>query len=110
MHAPAGGGDRWLATVDGIRTGSGLLLVGYYRDGKLHYAGKVGTGFSQKLGRDLITLLEKHRRPDSPFGHRAPRLGGDWLFRKRGRAGYLAGGWQARRCANRLCFSCISAL
>jgi bifunctional non-homologous end joining protein LigD len=24
----------------------GSLLVGYYRDGKLHYAGKVGTGFS----------------------------------------------------------------
>ena len=43
------------------------MLVGYYRDGKLHYAGKVGTGFSQKLGREVVALLEKHHRPDSPF-------------------------------------------
>jgi ATP-dependent DNA ligase len=43
------------------------LLVGYYRDGKLHYAGKVGAGFSQKLSRERIAKLEKHGRPDSPF-------------------------------------------
>jgi bifunctional non-homologous end joining protein LigD len=43
------------------------LLVGHYGDGKLHYAGKVGTGFSQKLGRELIAKLEKHGRKDSPF-------------------------------------------
>jgi bifunctional non-homologous end joining protein LigD len=45
----------------------GSLLVGYYRDGKLQYAGKVGTGFSQKVGRELIAKLEKHGRKDSPF-------------------------------------------
>jgi bifunctional non-homologous end joining protein LigD len=46
----------------------GSLLVGYYdRDGRLHYAGKVGTGFSQKVGRELVAKLEKHSRPDSPF-------------------------------------------
>ena len=34
---------------EGSRSGIGALLVGYYdRDGQLHFAGKVGTGFTQK--------------------------------------------------------------
>ena len=36
----------------------GSLLVGYYRDGKLEYAGKIGTGFSQK--RVLAPLADVH--------------------------------------------------
>jgi bifunctional non-homologous end joining protein LigD len=58
------GGWR-LSTASGRDLGS--LLVGYYDDGKLHYAGKVGTGFSQKLGRELVPELVKHGRKDSPF-------------------------------------------
>jgi bifunctional non-homologous end joining protein LigD len=47
------------------------LLVGYreggQRDGKLIFAGKVGTGFSERLGRDLARRLGGLTRPDSPF-------------------------------------------
>jgi bifunctional non-homologous end joining protein LigD len=47
----------------GHRTGLGALLVGYYRRGKLRYAGKVGTGFDQttlqRLGRQLARLETK---------------------------------------------------
>jgi bifunctional non-homologous end joining protein LigD len=58
-------GGRRRSTASGRDLGS--LLVGYYRDGKLHYAGKVGTGFGLKLGRELIAKLEKHGQKDSPF-------------------------------------------
>lgn len=55
----------------GSRTEFGALLVGYYDDGALRYAGKVGTGFDedtlQSLGKRLRTL----RRPDSPFADSA---------------------------------------
>jgi bifunctional non-homologous end joining protein LigD len=51
----------------GSRTDLGALLLGYYQDGKLRYAGKVGTGFNRaELGR-LAGLLEPLRRDDSPF-------------------------------------------
>jgi len=51
----------------GDRLGFGALLVGYYRGGKLVYAGKVGTGFDtatlQQLSRRLAQLEIDH----SPF-------------------------------------------
>lgn len=44
----------------GSRTDFGALLLGYFRDGELQYAGKVGTGFDQdtldSLGRQLRAL------------------------------------------------------
>jgi bifunctional non-homologous end joining protein LigD len=44
----------------GSRTDFGALLLGYFRDGELQYAGKVGTGFDQEtlgsMGRDLRAL------------------------------------------------------
>jgi DNA ligase D-like protein (predicted ligase) len=44
----------------GERIGFGALLVGFYRQGKLVYAGKVGTGFDtetlQRLGKKLAQL------------------------------------------------------
>ena len=44
----------------GSRIGFGALLVGFYRRGKLVYAGKVGTGFDtvtlQRLGKKLVQL------------------------------------------------------
>jgi bifunctional non-homologous end joining protein LigD len=45
----------------------GSLLVGYYEKGKLRYAGKVGTGFTAKVGRKLIAQLGQHGRNDPPF-------------------------------------------
>ncbi|HEY5331396.1 MAG TPA: DNA ligase D [Acidobacteriaceae bacterium] len=37
----------------------GSLLLGYYRDGKLIYAGRTGTGFTQKMRRMLKTQLHE---------------------------------------------------
>src|SRR5665213_91786 len=37
----------------------GSLLLGYYRDGKLIYAGRTGTGFTQKMRRALKTQLHE---------------------------------------------------
>jgi bifunctional non-homologous end joining protein LigD len=37
----------------------GALLLGYYKDGKLHYAGRVGTGYSGSESRALRDALEK---------------------------------------------------
>jgi bifunctional non-homologous end joining protein LigD len=51
----------------GARTELGALLLGYYDDGRLRYAGKVGTGFTQATLRDLAERLAPLRRDDSPF-------------------------------------------
>ncbi len=47
--------------------GVGALLLGYYRDGKLIYAGRTGTGFTQKTHNILRTQLEKNRQKENPF-------------------------------------------
>jgi bifunctional non-homologous end joining protein LigD len=41
----------------------GSLLLGYYERHKLIYAGRTGTGFTQKLKRDLLTQLSKLHTP-----------------------------------------------
>ena len=45
----------------------GSLLLGYYQSGKLIYAGRTGTGFTQKLKRDLLTQLSRLKLKASPF-------------------------------------------
>src|ERR671923_1624356 len=45
----------------GSRTDLGALLLGYFDDGRLRYAGKVGTGFTQATLRDLAERLEPLR-------------------------------------------------
>jgi bifunctional non-homologous end joining protein LigD len=39
--------------------GIGALLLGYYEDGELCYAGRSGTGFTQKTSHDLRTRLNR---------------------------------------------------
>jgi bifunctional non-homologous end joining protein LigD len=51
----------------GSRTELGALLLGYYADGELRYAGKVGTGFDQATLRELGAKLRRIRRKTSPF-------------------------------------------
>ncbi|MDX6581410.1 MAG: hypothetical protein QOI10_594 [Solirubrobacterales bacterium] len=51
----------------GSRKRFGALLVGYYEDGELRYAGKVGTGFSERTLAELGDRLQALERPDSPF-------------------------------------------
>src|SRR4030095_11303555 len=49
------------------RRGFGALLVGYYDEHRLRYAGKVGTGFSEATLRQLHRTLGDRERPRSPF-------------------------------------------
>ncbi|MGI5816538.1 MAG: DNA ligase D [Armatimonadota bacterium] len=51
----------------GSRTGFGSLLLGYYDDGALRYAGKVGTGFTEQELRGIHTQLREITRDDPPF-------------------------------------------
>lgn len=51
----------------GSRFGFGALEIGYYQKDKLIYAGRVGTGFDDKLIKKLFTNLQKIKRKDSPF-------------------------------------------
>jgi bifunctional non-homologous end joining protein LigD len=51
----------------GSRTDFGALLVGYYEDGSLRYAGKVGTGYTAATLRELGARVRKLQTPDSPF-------------------------------------------
>ena len=61
----------------GSRTGLGALLVGTYEDGKLLYAGKVGTGFDRASLDHLIGRLEATERDTSPFAEPIkPRVAG----------------------------------
>jgi bifunctional non-homologous end joining protein LigD len=55
----------------GSRVELGALLVGYYRNGRLEYAGKVGTGFDRATLHELGGRLRKLRRDDSPFANPA---------------------------------------
>jgi bifunctional non-homologous end joining protein LigD len=56
----------------GSRTDFGALLVGYWEDGVLRYAGKVGTGFDHDTLRDLGKRLRERERSDSPFADIKP--------------------------------------
>lgn len=57
----------------------GALLVGYYQDGKLLYAGKVGTGFNRALLRSMHATMRKLAQTQCPFANlpmsRRPRFG-----------------------------------
>jgi bifunctional non-homologous end joining protein LigD len=56
----------WTPSSDG-RGSIGALLVGFYEGGQLVYAGKVGSGFSERLLDDLQRRLEARRREACPF-------------------------------------------
>jgi bifunctional non-homologous end joining protein LigD len=59
----------------GSRTGVGSLLLGVHEDGKLRYAGNVGTGFNEQTLRELRTRLDAMGQERSPFeaGNGVPR-------------------------------------
>lgn len=48
--------------------GVGALLLGYYDNGKLKYAGRVGTGFTHASSRQLRKRLDTLRQNDNPYG------------------------------------------
>ena len=43
------------------------LLVGVYKGGKLHYTGKIGTGFSDKLQKEMMQKFKPLIRKTNPF-------------------------------------------
>lgn len=49
--------------------GFGALILGVYKDDRLVYAGRVGTGFTMKGRVDLQKRLEKYARESPPFEH-----------------------------------------
>jgi bifunctional non-homologous end joining protein LigD len=60
----------------------GALALGYYQDGALRYAGRVGTGFTQKTSRELYRRLQPLRQDKPPFAARletSQRRGMFWV-------------------------------
>jgi bifunctional non-homologous end joining protein LigD len=51
----------------------GALLVGVHEDGKLRYAGRVGTGFGGEKRTELLELLRSREADRSPFDPPPPR-------------------------------------
>jgi len=56
--------------VPSAATGRGLrsLAVGYYKDGKLKYGGRVGTGFAGTITHELKKRLDRIRTKKAPVG------------------------------------------
>jgi len=83
----------------GSRRHFGALLVGYYENGALRYAGKVGTGFSEATLTKLGARLQELEIPKSPFQRGGgqprnarwaePRLVGQFAFGEWTRDGKL---------------------
>jgi DNA ligase D-like protein (predicted ligase) len=62
----------------GSRTGFGALLIGYYEEGRLRYAGKVGTGYSDRVLRSLRARLDGLEAARSPFADPVRERGPHW--------------------------------
>ncbi|HEY1805831.1 MAG TPA: DNA ligase D [Terracidiphilus sp.] len=61
--------------------GVGALLLGYYEGGKLRYAGRTGTGFTQSTHRLLRSKVGRLARKESPFTDvpREMQRGAHWV-------------------------------
>jgi bifunctional non-homologous end joining protein LigD len=61
--------------------GVGALLLGYYENGKLIYAGRTGTGFTQKTHKSLRDQLDLLQQTSTPFDHppAEARRGAIWV-------------------------------
>ncbi|HKL26923.1 MAG TPA: non-homologous end-joining DNA ligase [Desulfuromonadales bacterium] len=57
---------------EGERIGFGALLLGFYRNDSLVYAGRVGTGFDDQTLKDLHGRLSRIERKTSPYGQGNP--------------------------------------
>lgn len=89
----------WLEGEGKRRGYPGALLVGYYRDKKLVYAGKVGTGFTDRTLDELNAKLKPLAIKESPFEEGAappraahfvkPKLVADFEFVEWTRGGQL---------------------
>jgi bifunctional non-homologous end joining protein LigD len=64
----------------GSRKYFGALLVGYYEKKKLLFAGKVGTGFDDKLLATLYRKFQAIARDDCPLADLPSKQGGQWVL------------------------------
>ncbi len=63
----------------GSRAGFGALLLGYYQDRKLRYAGKVGTGFDTAQLVELRKKFDKLEQDKSPLNEKIGEKKVHWL-------------------------------
>jgi bifunctional non-homologous end joining protein LigD len=63
----------------GARKHFGAILVGYYENKKLVFAGKVGTGFTAKSLLMLYKKFQKEGRDDCPFVDLPSKQNGQWV-------------------------------
>ena len=63
---------------EGSRKYFGSLLVGYNSLDGLRFAGRVGTGFSEKLLASLYNRFQKLRQPTCPFINLPEKTRGRW--------------------------------
>ncbi|MGA7274821.1 MAG: non-homologous end-joining DNA ligase [Candidatus Udaeobacter sp.] len=63
----------------GARKHFGAVLVGYYDNNKLVFAGKVGTGFTTKSLSILHKKFQKETRSDCPFIDLPSKQNGQWV-------------------------------
>ena len=63
----------------GAREHFGAILVGYYENKKLVFAGKVGTGFTTKSLAMLYKKFRAEERPDCPFVDLPSKQNGQWV-------------------------------
>ena len=67
----------------GARVGFGALLIGYYENGTLRYAGKVGTGYDDDTLIRLRKQLSALERKTAPFADsKLPKKGVHWVTPK----------------------------
>jgi bifunctional non-homologous end joining protein LigD len=63
----------------GARKYFGAILVGYYENKKLVFAGKVGTGFTAKSLSILYKKFQREARDDCPFVDLPSKQNGQWV-------------------------------
>ena len=73
---PPGVRDRRLRAVDSVSKAVGSLVLGYYEDGKLVHAGRVGTGFTAQVARDIARAARAAAAQDAALRREADRRRG----------------------------------
>ena len=63
----------------GSRKHFGAILVGYYKDKRLLFAGKVGSGFTSKSLSMLHKKFREEARDDCPFADLPSKRNGQWV-------------------------------
>ncbi len=69
----------WTPPSGSGRVGLGALLLGYHDEGRLRYGGKVGTGFTEAVLRDLRARLGAIEVDAPPVGDPPRERGARWV-------------------------------